>query len=248
MAVLVQAIARYHMGYLDKNLKQRVYVQCVTYENICSHTPANTVPCPAPLPDPPLTKRKKWVDHVFGFFVILVYVHNFTGIPFLPPLHLTPPPQKKKNKKKKKHLFPDFGFFVKIHSLERERESLILELYDLYFRSYSLMIIFWEEMWIVLNIIQFVDGFYEGSCLRLYLFRPPSHCIQFPQTKAIGRAPEHSWALNNLGWLSSCFIIASTIRHHMQGFVFQNGWNGKDFVHLHPTVPLFNRAIKDSYS
>ena len=46
------------------------------------------------------------------------------------------------------------------------------------------MIIF-LEIRIELNTIQCVDGFYDGSCLIFYLFRPPLHCIHLPQTKAI---------------------------------------------------------------
>ena len=53
-----------------------------------------------------------------------------------------------------KKINPGFGFFVKVHLLV----SLKLELYDLYFRNYSYIIIM-GEIHIVLNTIQCVDGF-----------------------------------------------------------------------------------------
>ena len=47
------------------------------------------------------------------------------------------------------------------------------ELYDLYFRSYSFMIIFILEMLVALDSIPCVDGFYDRSCLKfLILFEP----------------------------------------------------------------------------
>ena len=68
---------------------------------------------------------------------------------------------------------PGFGFFVNIHLLE----SLKLELYDLYFRVYSKVMLFskcgvnLDTVRIILDTILCVDGFYDGSCLRFYFFR-----------------------------------------------------------------------------
>ena len=51
-----------------------------------------------------------------------------------------PSPPTPLNPQQPKHFFPEFVFFVKIHLLE----SYKLELYDWYFRSYSLRIIVLE--------------------------------------------------------------------------------------------------------
>ena len=75
-------------------------------------------------------------------------------------------------------------------------------------------------------------------------FGPSS--LQSPSPDKGHRVREHSLALNYLGFdpASSEPLPPNTII--MKRFVLQNGKNDKDFVHFHPAVPPFNRAIKDS--
>ena len=90
-------------------------------------------PPPHPPPPPPPQKRGKSKNPDL-ISSSSSYLLMSTTLPAYPPP--SPPPSPPPKKKKKKN--PGFGFFVKIHLLE----SLKLESYDLYLRSYPLMIIF----------------------------------------------------------------------------------------------------------
>ena len=105
---------------------------CVIYENDCSYLPANPSPCPVPPalpcsvgptthPPPPLGKKTSLI--YIRYHPINVHSLSVLSLQLAPP----PPPHTHTQN------FPGFGFFVKVHLLER----LELQLYDLYFRSYS---------------------------------------------------------------------------------------------------------------
>ena len=106
------------------------------------HLPA--LPLPPPPPPPPPKHKGKIKSPGFRFFFI--HLISTTLPAYLPPSHPRHHPHPQPNPPTQHPLPPPipppkkngFGFFVKIHLLE----SLKLELYDLYFRSYSFMIIF----------------------------------------------------------------------------------------------------------
>ena len=121
-------------------------IQWVTYKNNYTHSHASTSHCPAKLctPSPPPRpshtphKNKKGKNKKFWISILChsVNVHNFTGIASSTPIPSHPTLHQN-------FFFLDLDFFVKIHLLV----SLKLELYD--FRSYSSMIIFVLEIWVV---------------------------------------------------------------------------------------------------
>ena len=114
-------------------------------------------------------QQKSWT----WIFCHPINVHNL-AIP-LPcpsvPANLVPPLQRK-------------TFFLDLASLPNSLTRELKIRYGWYFRDKSCMIIF-LEMWIVLNTIQCVYGFYDGSRLIFLLFRSPFYCTNLLQTKAV---------------------------------------------------------------
>ena len=119
-------------------------IQCVSYENYCFEFQAHTSLCPT------LKKRKKTLIWIILMDYHPINVYNKT---VLSPAHLLSPLPNKT------------GFFVKIHLLE----SLKLGFYDLYFSSYLWVIISFGKTNCIKYYIQCVDGFYDGSRLRLFV-------------------------------------------------------------------------------
>ena len=116
--------------------------QCVTYENYCSDSPPTPFFGPVPLPFPsvpahpvsllPLCSPQKNVDLDSLSSYQCPQLNYTLPSPHSPRIHpLLPPPPPKKKKSW-------IWILCKLHLLE----SLKLELYDLYFSSYSYMIIF----------------------------------------------------------------------------------------------------------
>ena len=106
------------------------------------------------------------------------HVHN---LPTPPP---TPPSKKKKKRKKKSWIWI---LCQNLITRELKIGAIRQPLYDWYFRGYwSYFYLFFFEIWIVSDTIQCVDGFHDGSCLRLCLFRPHLSASASPRQRPYG--------------------------------------------------------------
>ena len=149
-----------------------------------SHSPLSPLPLPLhPCPClPPPPRKKSWICPL--------YAHNLTILPHHHHHHHY------YNHHHDTHTQSEFGFFVKIHLLE----NLKLALYDLYFRSYSFVIILFLKcgLYIILYRVLMVSMivFY----LKFYLFctrtSPPSSLHPPPPDKD-HRAGKHHTERNN---------------------------------------------------